>query len=33
MRALWNGGRDFEGEFRSFHDATSQPHRSPQPEN
>jgi probable F420-dependent oxidoreductase len=32
MRALWSGERDFEGEFWSFHDATSEPHPSPQPE-
>jgi len=32
MRALWSGERDFEGQFWSFHDATSQPHPSPQPE-
>jgi alkanesulfonate monooxygenase SsuD/methylene tetrahydromethanopterin reductase-like flavin-dependent oxidoreductase (luciferase family) len=32
MRALCSGERDFEGEFWSFHDATSQPHPSPQPE-
>ena len=32
MRALWNGERDFEGEHWSFHDATSEPHPSPQPE-
>ena len=32
MRALWSGERDFEGEFWSFHDATSQPHPSPRPE-
>jgi alkanesulfonate monooxygenase SsuD/methylene tetrahydromethanopterin reductase-like flavin-dependent oxidoreductase (luciferase family) len=32
MRALWSGERDFEGEFRSFHDATSEPHPSPYPE-
>jgi len=32
MRALWNGERDFEGEYWSFHDATSEPHPSPQPE-
>ena len=32
MRALWTGERDFEGEFWSFHDATSQPYPSPQPE-
>jgi probable F420-dependent oxidoreductase len=31
MRALWSGERDFEGEFWSFHDATSEPHPSPQP--
>jgi alkanesulfonate monooxygenase SsuD/methylene tetrahydromethanopterin reductase-like flavin-dependent oxidoreductase (luciferase family) len=31
-RALWNGERDFEGEFWSFHDATSEPHPWPQPE-
>jgi probable F420-dependent oxidoreductase len=32
MRALWSGERDFEGERWSFHDATSEPHPSPQPE-
>ena len=32
MRALWNGERSFAGEFWSFHDATSEPHPSPQPE-
>jgi len=32
MRALWNGERDFTGEFWSFHDAISEPHPSPQPE-
>jgi probable F420-dependent oxidoreductase len=32
MRALWNGERDFEGEHWSFHDATAEPHPSPQPE-
>jgi probable F420-dependent oxidoreductase len=32
MRALWNGERDFEGEYWSFQDATSEPHPSPQPE-
>jgi probable F420-dependent oxidoreductase len=32
MRALWNGERDFEGEYWSFHDATSEPLPSPQPE-
>jgi alkanesulfonate monooxygenase SsuD/methylene tetrahydromethanopterin reductase-like flavin-dependent oxidoreductase (luciferase family) len=32
MRALWNGERDFAGEFWSFHDAMSEPHASPPPE-
>ena len=32
MRALWKGARDFEGEFWSFHHATSEPHPSPPPE-
>src|SRR5881227_3515258 len=32
MRALWSGERDFEGEYWSFHDATAEPHPSPQPE-
>ena len=32
MRALWSGERDFEGEYWSFHDATSEPHPSPRPE-
>ena len=32
MRALWDGAKDFEGEFWSFHDATAEPHPSPQPE-
>jgi probable F420-dependent oxidoreductase len=32
MRALWNGDRDFEGQYWSFHDATSEPQPSPQPE-
>jgi probable F420-dependent oxidoreductase len=32
MRALWSGERDFDGEFWSFHDATSEPHPSPVPE-
>ena len=32
MRALWSGQTDFEGEFWSFHDATAEPHPSPQPE-
>jgi probable F420-dependent oxidoreductase len=32
MRALWNGERDFEGRFWSWHDATSEPLPSPMPE-
>jgi probable F420-dependent oxidoreductase len=32
MRSLWNGDKSFEGEFWSFHDATSEPHPSPLPE-
>jgi probable F420-dependent oxidoreductase len=32
MRALWNGERDFEGQYWSFHNATSEPHPSPQAE-
>ena len=32
MRALWNGEHDFEGHYWSFHNATSEPHPSPQPE-
>ena len=32
MRALWNGERDFNGRWWSFHDATAEPHPSPQPE-
>jgi probable F420-dependent oxidoreductase len=32
MRALWSGAKDFEGEFWSFHEATSEPHPSTQPE-
>jgi alkanesulfonate monooxygenase SsuD/methylene tetrahydromethanopterin reductase-like flavin-dependent oxidoreductase (luciferase family) len=32
MRALWNGLRDFEGEYWSFHNATAEPHPSPSPE-
>ena len=32
MRELWSGERNFEGEYWSFHDATSEPHPSPQPE-
>src|SRR5215217_6796022 len=32
MRAIWNGERDVDGQDLSFHDATSEPHPSPQPE-
>jgi probable F420-dependent oxidoreductase len=32
MRALWNGERDFDGRWWSFHNATSEPRPSPQPE-
>ena len=32
MRALWSGDRDFDGESWSFHDATSEPRPSLQPE-
>jgi probable F420-dependent oxidoreductase len=32
MLALWNGERDFEGQYWSFHNATSEPHPSPRPE-
>ena len=32
MRALWNGERDFDGQYWSFHNATSEPHPSPQAE-
>ena len=32
MRALWNGDRDFEGRYWSWHDATSEPLPSPVPE-
>jgi probable F420-dependent oxidoreductase len=32
MRALWNGDSDFDGQWWSFHDATSEPHPSPVPE-
>ena len=32
MRALWSGEHDFEGQYWSFHEATSEPHPSPQPE-
>jgi probable F420-dependent oxidoreductase len=32
MRALWSGEKNFEGKLWSFHDATAEPHPSPQPE-
>jgi probable F420-dependent oxidoreductase len=32
MRAIWNGEHDFEGQHWSFHQATSEPHPSPQPQ-
>jgi len=32
MRALWNGEREFEGRYWSFHDATFEPLPSPPPE-
>ena len=32
MRALWSGERDFAGRWSSFHNATSEPQPSPQPE-
>jgi probable F420-dependent oxidoreductase len=32
MRALWDGDRDFAGEYWSFDEATSEPHPSPHPE-
>jgi probable F420-dependent oxidoreductase len=32
MRALWTGEQDFEGQYWSFHEATAEPHPSPQPE-
>jgi probable F420-dependent oxidoreductase len=32
MKALWNGEKNFDGEFWSFHDAMAEPHPSPQPE-
>ncbi len=32
MRALWSGEHDFEGQTWSFHNATSEPHPSPQPQ-
>jgi probable F420-dependent oxidoreductase len=32
LRALWSGERDFEGRYSAFHDATAEPHPSPQPE-
>ena len=31
MRALWSGEGNFDGEYWSFHDATAEPHPSPQP--
>ncbi len=32
MRALWSGEHDFDGEYWSFRNATSEPHPSRQPE-
>jgi probable F420-dependent oxidoreductase len=32
MRALWNGEQNFEGQYWTFDNATSEPHPSPQPE-
>jgi probable F420-dependent oxidoreductase len=32
MRALWNGEHDFEGQYWSFNNATSEPHPSQQPQ-
>ena len=32
MRAIWSGASDYEGPLWSFHDATSEPLPSPQPE-
>jgi probable F420-dependent oxidoreductase len=32
IRALWNGERDFDGQYWSFHNATAEPHPSPLPE-
>jgi alkanesulfonate monooxygenase SsuD/methylene tetrahydromethanopterin reductase-like flavin-dependent oxidoreductase (luciferase family) len=32
VRALWNGERDFEGRYWSFHHATAEPHPAPTPE-
>jgi probable F420-dependent oxidoreductase len=32
MRALWNGEREFQGQYWSFENATAEPHPSPQPE-
>jgi probable F420-dependent oxidoreductase len=32
MRALWNGEHDFEGQYWSYHHATSEPHPSPPPQ-
>jgi probable F420-dependent oxidoreductase len=32
IRALWNGEHDFEGQYWSFNNATSEPHPSQQPQ-
>ncbi len=32
IRTLWNGEHDFEGQYWSFNNATSEPHPSPQPQ-
>jgi len=32
IRTLWNGEHDFEGQYWSFNNATSEPHSSPQPQ-
>ena len=32
VRALWDGERDFDGRYWSFHDATAEPHPTPTPE-
>jgi probable F420-dependent oxidoreductase len=32
MRALWRGEKDFDGDYWSFHNATSEPHPSREPE-
>ena len=32
MRALWNGEREFDGAYWSFHDATAEPHPARRPE-